>query len=278
LTIFLYHSIIYGIVYKPILSKGNSMKTLCLANMKGGVGKTTISVTLAANLARHGKTCLLDFDPQGSASTWAVPDNVNPSVELADVLAGKIKPETAVIPANATGLYLLPTFGIGGGLKTYIENAGELQINKAVREALTGIAAQGYRWTVIDLSPAFGKLERAALIAATEAITPILCDRFCIDGLEAITANIQNLQSLIDKPIAEYRRIIINGVDRRIKRHSEISASIKAGAKQAVYTLPIDQVFFRAQAASEMIWTLDPKPETTAEIERLTNDLIGGKA
>ena len=245
--------------------------------MKGGVGKTTLSVTLAAHLARHGEACLLDFDPQGSASTWVVPDGVNPAMELVDALAGKTKLEAAIIATVAPGLYLLPTFGIGGGLKTYIENAGELQINKAVRDTLAGIAAQGYRWAVIDLSPAFGKLERAALISATEAITPILCDRFCIDGLEAITANIQNLQSLVDKPIAEYKRIVINGVDRRIKRHSEISARIKAGAKQAVYTLPIDQVFFRAQAASEMIWTLDPKPETTAEIERLTNDLIGGK-
>ncbi|MDR2785117.1 MAG: ParA family protein [Treponema sp.] len=254
------------------------MKTICLANMKGGVGKTTISVTLAASLARHGETCLLDFDPQGSASTWAVPDGVNPSLELADVLTLKTKPEAAIIPTDTAGLYLLPTFGIGGSLKAYIENAGELQINKAVRDALAAIAALGYQWAVIDLSPAFGKLERAALISATEAITPILCDRFCIDGLEAITANLQNLQSLVDKPIAEYKRIVINGVDRRIRRHSEISASIKAGAKQAIYTLPIDQVFFRAQAASEMIWALDPKPETTAEIERLTNDLTGGNA
>jgi chromosome partitioning protein len=246
--------------------------------MKGGVGKTTLSVTLAASLARHGDTCLLDFDPQGSATAWAAPDGASLALETADVLTGKAKPETAIIPTETKGLYLLPTFGIGGGLKTYIENAGELAINKAVKDTLADIATLGYQWAVIDLSPAFGKLERAALISATEAITPILCDRFCIDGLEAITANLKNLQSLVDKPIAEYKRLVINGVDRRIKRHGEISASIKSGATQTVYTIPIDQVFFRAQASSEMIWALDPKPETTAEIERLTTDLIGGKA
>lgn len=254
------------------------MKTISLANMKGGVGKTTLSVTLAASLARHGDTCLLDFDPQGSASTWAAPDGARLSLEVADVLIGKAKPEIAIIPTDTKGLYLLPTFAIGGWLKTYIENAGELQINKAVKDTLAALTALGYQWAVIDLSPAFGKLERAALIAATEAITPILCDRFCIDGLEAITANLKNLQDLIDKPIAQYKRLVINGVDRRIKRHSEISASIYAGATQSIYTIPIDQVFFRAQASSAMIWALDPKPETTAEIERLTHDLIGDSA
>jgi len=254
------------------------MKTLCLANMKGGVGKTTISVTLAASLARHGDTCLMDFDPQGSASTWAAPEGASLAVEVADVLSGKVTPEKAIIPTDTKGLYLLPTFGIGGGLKAYINNAGERQIDKAVRDTVAAIAALGYQWAVVDLSPAFGKLESAAIVSATETITPILCDRFCIDGLEAITANLQELKSLVDKPIADYKRLIINGVDRRIKRHSEISSSIKATAKQIIYTLPIDQVFFRAQAASEMIWALDPKPETTAEIERLTNDLIGDKA
>lgn len=256
------------------------MKTICLANMKGGVGKTTLSVTLAASLARYGDTCLLDFDPQGSASTWAAPESASLALEVSDVLTGKEKTEKAIIPTDTKGLYLLPTFGIGGGLKKYVDNSGERQIDKAVRDTLAVIAALGYQWAVIDLSPAFGKLESAAIVSATETITPILCDRFCIDGLEAISANLNELKSLIDKPIAEYKRLIINGVDRRIKRHGDISAKIKATAKQTVYTLPIDQVFFRAQAESRMIWETDPKPkpETTAEIKRLTIDLIGGKA
>jgi len=171
----------------------------------------------------------------------------------------------------------MPTFGIGGGLQEYINTVGERQMDKAVREVLAAIATLGYQWAVIDLSPAFGKLESTAIVHATETITPILCDRFCIDGLEAITSNLNALRSLVDKPIADYRRIVINGMDRRIKRHGEISEGIKATSKQEIYTLPIDQVFFRAQASGEMIWALDPKPETVAEMERLTNDLAGGK-
>jgi cellulose biosynthesis protein BcsQ len=126
---------------------------------------------------------------------------------------------------------------------------------------------------VIDLSPAFGKLERAALIVATETVTPILADRFSLDGLEAITTNLKELQSLVENPIAQYKRIVINVLDGRIKRHAEITEKIKASATQIIYTVPIDQVFFRAQTTSKTIQAMDAKPETLNEISRLAKDI-----
>jgi len=251
------------------------MKTITLANMKGGTGKTSISVSLAAELAKHDKTVLLDFDPQANTTAWTAPDNADMPAELADVLQGKAEAKTAIIPTDTQGLYLLPTYGINGDLKIYVENAGELVINKAVKNLIAEIARQGFLYCVIDLSPAFGKLERAALISASETITPLLADRFSLDGLEAITANLEELQSLVEHPIAEYKRLIVNAMDGRIKRHAEILAKIKEGAKQTIYTLPIDQVFFRAQNQSKMIQTMDAKPETLAEISRLAADIRG---
>jgi len=253
------------------------MKTVTLANMKGGTGKTSVSVTLAAELAKHNKTLLLDFDPQANTTAWAAPDNYNPetSPDIADVLQGKAAAKAAIFPTDTDNLYLLPTVGIGGDLKNYVENAGELQINKAIKNLIAEISRQGFKYCIIDLSPAFGKLERAALISATETITPILADRFSFDGLEAITANLEELQSLVEHPIAEYKRLIVNAMDGRIKRHAEILAKIKEESKQTIYTLPIDQVFFRAQNQSRMIQTMDAKPETLAEISRLAADVRG---
>ena len=251
------------------------MKTITLANMKGGTGKTSISVSLAAELANHEKTVLLDFDPQANTTAWAAPDDGEMPAELADVLQGKADAKKAIIPTDTQGLYLLPTYGINGDLKTYVENAGELVINKAVKILIAEIARLGFQFCIIDLSPAFGKLERAALISASETITPLLADRFSLDGLEAITANLEELQSLVEHPIAEYKRLIVNAMDGRIKRHAEILAKIKADAKQTIYTLPIDQVFFRAQNQSKMIQTMDAKPETLAEIQRLAADVRG---
>jgi len=243
--------------------------------MKGGTGKTSISVSLAAELAKQDKTVLLDFDPQANTTAWAAPDNAKMPAELADVLQGKASAKGSIILTDTEGPYLLPTYGIKGDLKDYVENAGELVINKTVKNMIAEIARLGFQYCVIDLSPAFGKLERAALICANETITPLLADRFSLDGLEAITFNLDELQSLVDNPIAEYKRLIINALDGRIKRHAEILAKIKASAKQAIYTLPIDQVFFRAQNQSKMIQTMDAKPETLAEISRLAADMRG---
>lgn len=249
------------------------MKTIAIANMKGGVGKTSISVSLGAELAGFGRTVLLDFDPQANTTAWTAPDTADMQYETADVLLGKVSAKAAIIPTDTDGLYLLPTFGIGGGLKAYIENIGELQINSAVKSLIGSVGKEGFVFCVIDLSPAFGKIERAALISASETITPILPDRFSTDGLEVIAASLVELSHLVDRPIAEYKRIIINGMDGRIKRHAKIAADIQASADQTIYTLPVDQVFFRAQSASRIIQSMDAKPETLREFARLAQDI-----
>jgi chromosome partitioning protein len=248
--------------------------------MKGGVGKTSLSVSLAAELAKTAKVLLLDFDPQANTTAWTAPDDAPMKAELADVLENKAAAQDAIIKTDTAGLDLLPTFGISGHLKPYTENTGELYINNAVEELLTAIGKLGYNFCIIDLSPNFGKLERGALIAANEVVTPLLADRFSIDGLEAITKNLIELQRLVKRPIAEYKRIVINGIDGRIKRHAVITEKVRAQMKQTIYTIPIDQVFFRAQTASRTIQTMDAKPETLKEIERLAADisLHGGEA
>ena len=255
------------------------MKTITLANMKGGTGKTSISVSLAAELAKHDKTVLLDFDPQANTTAWTAPESYNPDKmpELVDVLQDKATAQSAIIPTETKGLSLLPTIGVNGGLKPYVENAGELVINKAVKNLFADIGKLGFTYCIVDLSPAFGKLERAALISASETITPILADRFSLDGLESIAENLNELTGLVDHPIAQYKRLIINGMDGRIKRHAETEQKLKADAKQTIYTLPIDQVFFRAQSQSRMIQTMDAKPETLDAITKLANDIRGNK-
>jgi chromosome partitioning protein len=247
------------------------MKAIAIGLQKGGVGKTSLAVSLAAELAGYGDTLLIDLDPQGNASAWTA--SGEPILELADVLQGKCETRAAILPTKTHGLFLIPTFGIAGGLKSFSENQGELQINKVIANVKTDAAKQGYHFCVMDLSPSFGKLERAALIAADEVITPIMPDVFGTDGLEIFTANLLELQNLVDRHIADYKRLVINAVDNRIKQHSEIINKVKAASQQAIYLLPVDQVFRRAQTTCKMIQTLDAKKETLAEITRLANDV-----
>jgi chromosome partitioning protein len=259
-------------------SKGETMKTITLANMKGGTGKTSLSVSLAAELAKTDKTAILDFDPQANTTAWTAPEpwGGDSEPEIADVLQAKTTAQAAIIPTETERLFLLPTYA-NGDLKDYVENSGELAINKAVKTLIADIAKMNFAFCIVDLSPAFGKLERAALISADETITPILADRFSLDGLETIAANLTDLQNLVDKPIAQYRRLIVNGLDGRIKRHAATLENLKKNATQIIYTVPIDQVFFRAQRESKPIQKMDAKPETLNEIARLANDIREGK-
>jgi chromosome partitioning protein len=249
------------------------LKTIALANMKGGTGKTSISVSLAAELSKTSRTALLDFDPQGNATAWMAPDGAEMKYELADVLSAKAAAARSFIPTNCPGLFLLPTFGIAGDLGNYDENTGEMKIINAVADLLDAAGRMGFEYCVADLSPAFGKLERAVLISAAEAVTPIMADRFSIDGLKAVTTKLEDLRRMARRPIAEYKRIIINGLNRSIKRHAEITRAVKEGYKQRVYTLPIDQVFFRAQASSRIIQSMNAKKETLAEFKKLAGDI-----
>jgi chromosome partitioning protein len=188
------------------------------------------------------------------------------SVSLAAALAQKVP-----------GLAILPTAGLGGELKAWDEGAGGRK-PFAMRKVIKGIAALGFRYCILDLSPGFGAIERAALVASDEVITPIMPDPFGISGLEIFTTNLQELRNDLDSAQPAYRRIIINAVDKRIKQHREIIATIQSTAEGfTLYTVPVDQVFRRAETEQQSVYqTGGAKKETVAELERLAENLMEG--
>src|SRR5690554_5735698 len=134
-------------------------RTISFHLQKGGVGKTTISGTLACQSALEGfRTLLVDVDPQGNASSWFLQDA--PTFELADVVQGKCYIQDAICPINQVpNLYLLPTFGIGGTLKNYSET--KLAEEPYVLQDLVQEVSQSFDRILLDLSPGLGRLERA---------------------------------------------------------------------------------------------------------------------
>jgi chromosome partitioning protein len=247
------------------------MKTIAIGLQKGGTGKTSVAVSLAAELARiGGETVLIDLDPQGNAGSWIGPDNIK--AELAGVLLKKYALDQALIPAGVQGLSLIPTAGLGGELKIFAEGQAVQQpfcVKSLVREL-----SSSFRFCVIDLPPAFGALERAALIAADEVITPIVPDPFGVDGLHIFAANLASLRSNMETDKPAYKRIIVSALDCRIKQHREIFQSIGKSAKGFhIYCFPVDQVFRRAQTAGKVIQEMDAKKDTLAEINRLALDI-----
>lgn len=248
------------------------MKTLAFSNMKGGVGKSSLSAALAAELAKAADTLLIDCDPQASASGWLAPASIG--AELADVLFEKKTIEQAIAKTHWPGLYITPSFGLGGELKVFAENQAG-QKHNCMRKVVREVAALGYRFCLIDMHPDFGPLERAALIAADEVIVPVMPDAFAVSGLEIFADHLKKLREdeETDKPY--FTRIIINGIDGRIKLHAANIGKMKAvDGVFMFYEIPVDPCFRTAQDANLTIQELtSTKKETLKELCRLARDI-----
>ncbi|MCL2608827.1 MAG: ParA family protein [Treponema sp.] len=249
------------------------MKTIAFSIQKGGVGKSSLSVSLAAELAREtGSVLLIDADPQGSASGWIGPREVNR--ELADVLFGKIDLAEALWKTTTPGLSLLPTAGLDGDLNLYSKTLASQQ-DRCIKKVAQAAAAQGFRYCILDMSPAFGPLEWACFMAADEVITPVLPDSFAADGLEVFAGNLAQFRAdkETDKPF--YRRVIVNALDKRIPQHGDTLAKVKRQQALTIYEFPVDPAFRKGQYAGLTVQGLTgTKPETMAELKRLASDIL----
>jgi chromosome partitioning protein len=250
------------------------MKTIAFSIQKGGVGKTSMAVSLAVELAeKTGNVLLIDADPQGSATGWIGPQEIKS--ELADVLFGKADPEKVIRKTGIPGLSLLPTAGLGSELNLYAKTLASQQ-DRCMKKLASTAGAMGYRFCILDMSPGFGSLEWACFMAADEVITPVLPDSFAADGLEVFSGNLKQFREdkETDKPF--YRKIIVNAVDRRIPQHEQTLIEVRAVSDSLqVFQFPVDPAFRKCQAAGITVQEFSgTKAETRSEISRLAKAFI----
>lgn len=245
------------------------MKTIAFHLQKGGVGKTSLSCSAVYELAKKGKVCLIDGDPQGNSSSWLTHDGKKISVkaELAEVLSGiDVKEALVQIRGN---IFLIPTFGLTGKLKTY----GETQLNNEpyiFTELNELLEKEGFDFVVYDLSPGFGRLEKCILMGVQSIITPLMADVFSLDGIEIFTTELNKLKKSF-RVNPNHDLIIINSYNKSIKQNRDILSSIPEGFNKLVF--PTDPAYRKAQEQGVFIRELTgsdkPKESTIEQLDAL---------
>lgn len=168
-------------------------RIVAIANQKGGVGKTTTAINIAASMASRGyRVLLVDFDPQGNASSGVGYTRDRIELSIYDALVGEVAMEDVVRPTEITTLFVVPATTDLVGAE--IELIGAERRERFLAEGLKTVAP-GYDYVVIDCPPSLGLLTLNALVAANGVIVPMQAEYFALEGLSALVATIDKVKA-----------------------------------------------------------------------------------
>lgn len=222
-------------------------RVLCFANQKGGVGKTTSALNIAACLARAGKQVLLvDADPQGNATGGIGVSKKNTRGTVYEVLIGQIAASDAIVPTSAKNLSLIPSSIDLVGAE--LELADEPRREYRLRDALDTVRDR-FDYIIIDCPPALSLLTINTLVAADGVIIPLLCEYYSLEGLSQLTATIGHIKKRF-RPSLELLGVLINMYDGRLNLTVSVLEEIKKFFPGKLFRTPIPRSVRISEAPS----------------------------
>ncbi len=200
-------------------------KVIAIANQKGGVGKTTTAINLAASLAvLEHRTLLVDADPQANSTTGNGIDLKGVTLSLYDVMVNETPAGTATVETETPNLHLLPsTLDLVGA---EIELINHPSRETVMRGALDSLRAD-YDFIIIDCSPSLGLITVNALTAADSVVIPVQCEYFALEGLGKLLNTIKIVQTRLN-PELKIEGILLTMYDGRLRLSNQVVEEIKS--------------------------------------------------
>ncbi len=207
-------------------------RVLCIANQKGGVGKTTTAVNLAATLAAAQKrTLLIDLDPQGSATSGLGVRDLAERPTTYDIMMGERALSEVILPSQLEHLHLLPAHRdlVGAEVELVAALAREFRL----REALKAVRGE-YDFTLIDCPPSLGLLTVNGLTAADGVLIPLQCEYYALEGLSALMDTLKLIRERLNQALV-IEGIVLTMFDTRNSLSHQVSDEVRRHFPERVY-------------------------------------------
>lgn len=207
-------------------------KIIAIANQKGGVGKTTTAINLAASLAvLEYKTLLVDADPQANATSGVGFDPRNVKTSIYECIVNEVNPVDIILSTETPNLYLLPSHIDLVGAEIEMINLPNRE--KRMKQVFASIK-DDYDFIIVDCSPSLGLVTINALSGADSVIIPVQCEYFALEGLGKLLNTIKIVQTRLN-PDLEIEGILLTMYDTRLRLSNQVVEEVKTHFQQMVF-------------------------------------------